>query len=187
MAEQVTPLTKSPLSQESRQIIARSTSVSAQTIQGSNLVSGVTPSETEIENLKTLQQNQASLVEVQSGIFGIKEDIDRLNSGLTTIATLLQQDAVNEENILRAQQESERRLAEEQIRIGKESEIEKKIQNAIVAPVNELAPKVQNLFGNVLESLGYLFGGWLTNQTVQYSRNGLFGEMRERIYRSYYQ
>jgi hypothetical protein len=168
MDEQVTPLTKSPLSQESRQIIARSTSVSAQTIQGSNLVSGVTPSETEIENLKTLQQNQASLVEVQSGILGIKQDINQLNSGLTTIATLLQQDAVNEENILRAQQESERRLAEEQIRIGKESEIEKKIQNAIVAPVNELAPKVQNLFGNVLESLGYLFGGWLTNQVIDY-------------------
>lgn len=168
MDEQVTPLTKSPLSQESRQIIARSTSVSAQTIQRSNLVSGITPSETEIENLKTLQQNQASLVEVQSGILAIKQDINKLNSGLTTIATLLQQDAVNEENILRAQQESERRLAEEQIRIGKESEIEKKIQNAIVAPVNELAPKVQNLFGNVLESLGYLFGGWLTNQVIDY-------------------
>ena len=168
MAEQVTPLTSSPLSQESRQIIAGNTTVSGQTIRGSNLLTGVTPSETEIKNLQTLQQNQASLVEVQSGLNLIRQDINQLNTGLITISTLLQQDATNEERILRAQQESERRLAEEQVRIGKESEIEKKIQNAIVAPVAALAPKVQSLFGNVLESLGYLFGGWLTNQVIEY-------------------
>jgi hypothetical protein len=80
----------------------------------------------------------------------------------------LQQDANNEERILRSQQESERRLAEEQIRLGKESDLERKIQAAIVAPVAELAPKVQSLFGNVLQSLGYLFGGWLTNQVIEY-------------------
>ena len=168
MAEQVTPLTSSPLSQESRQVIGGSTSVSGQTIRGSNLLGGITPSETEIRNLQTLQQNQSSLVEVQSGIFGIRQDINQLNTGLISIATLLQQDATNEERILRSQQESERRLAEEQVRIGKESDIEKKIQAAIVAPVTELAPKVQNLFGNVLQSLGYLFGGWLTNQVIEY-------------------
>jgi hypothetical protein len=168
MAEQVTPLTGSPLSQESRQVIARSTSISGQTIRGSNLLGGVTPSETEIKNLQTLQQNQSSLVEVQSGIFGIKQDINQLNTGLISIATLLQQDANNEERILRSQQESERRLAEEQIRLGKESDLERKIQAAIVAPVAELAPKVQSLFGNVLQSLGYLFGGWLTNQVIEY-------------------
>jgi len=168
MAEQVTPLTGSPLSQESRQVIAGSTSVSGQTIRGSNLLGSVAPSETEIKNLQTLQQNQASLTEVQSGIFGIRQDINQLNTGLISIATLLQQDATNEERILRSQQESERRLAEEQIRIGKESDLERRIQAAIVAPVAELAPKVQNLFGNVLQSLGYLFGGWLTNQVIEY-------------------
>ena len=168
MAEQVTPLTSSPLSQESRQVIAGNTTVSGQTIRGSNLLTGVTPSETEIKNLQTLQQNQASLVEVQSGLNLIRQDINQLNTGLITISTLLQQDATNEERILRAQQESERRLAEEKVRIGKESEIEKKIQNAIVAPVEALAPKVQSLFGNVLQSLGYLFGGWLTNQVIEY-------------------
>ena len=158
MAEQVKPLTSSPLSQESRQVIAGSTTVSGQTIRGSNLLGGVAPSETEIKNLQTLQQNQSSLVEVQGGISGIRQDINQLNTGLISIATLLQQDATNEERILRSQQESERRLAEEQVRIGKESDIERKIQAAIVAPVAELAPKVQNLFGNVLQSLGYLFG-----------------------------
>ena len=187
MAEQVTPLTGSPLSQESRQVIAGSTSVSGQTIRGSNLLGSVAPSETEIKNLQTLQQNQASLVEVQSGIFGIKQDINQLNTGLISIATLLQQDATNEERILRSQQESERRLAEEQIRIGKESDLERKIQAAIVAPVAELAPKVQSLFGNVLQSLGYLFGGWLTNQVIEYIKaegegnNERLGEIKNNI------
>lgn len=187
MSEQVTPLTSSPLSQESRQVIAGSTSVSGQAIRGSNLLGGVAPSETEIKNLQTLQQNQSSLVEVQSGIFGIRQDINQLNTGLISIATLLQQDATNEERILRSQQESERRLAEEQVRIGKESDLERKIQAAIVAPVAELAPKVQNLFGNVLQSLGYLFGGWLTNQVIEYIKsegegnNERLGEIKNNI------
>lgn len=168
MAEQVTPLTGSPLSQESRQVVARNTSVSGQTIRGSNLLSAAPPNDVEVKNLQALQQNQLSLTQIQSGIFGIREDINKLNGGLISIATLLQQDAVSEERNLRAKQESERRLAEEQIRLGKENEIEKKINAAIVAPVERIAPKVQGLFGNVLQSLGYLFGGWLTNQVIEY-------------------
>jgi hypothetical protein len=168
MAEQVTPLTGSPLSQESRQVVARNTSVSGQAIRGSNLLSATPPNDVEVKNLQSLLQNQPLLTEIRSGIFGIREDINKLNGGLISIATLLQQDAVSEERNLRAKQESERRLAEEQIRLGKENEIEKKINAAIVAPVERIAPKVQGLFGNVLQSLGYLFGGWLTNQVIEY-------------------
>lgn len=168
MAEQVTPLTGSPLSQESRQVVARNTSVSGQAIRGSNLLSAASPSDVDIKNFQALQQNQLSLTQIQNGIFGIREDINKLNGGLISIATLLQQDAVSEERNLRAKQESERRLAEEQIRLGKENEIEKRIESAIVAPVERIAPKVQGLFGNVLQSLGYLFGGWLTNQVIEY-------------------
>lgn len=168
MAEQVTPLTGSPLSQESRQVIARSTSVSGQDIRGANLLSPVAPSESEIRNLQVAQKNQESLVEIKGGLFGVQQDINRLNGGLINIANLLQQDAVNEERLLRSQQERERRLAEEQVRIGRESDVERKIEAAIVAPVQRVAPKVQNLFGNVLQSLGFLFGGWLTNQVIEY-------------------
>ena len=168
MAEQVTPLNNSPLSQESRQIIVRNTNVSGQSIRGANLLSPITPSETEIKNLEASQKNQESLVQIQTGIFAVQQDINRLNTGLLNIATLLQQDAVNEESILRSQQERERRLSEEQVRVGRESDIERKIDNAIVAPVQRVAPKVQNLFGNVLQSLSWLFGGWLTNQVIEY-------------------
>ena len=168
MAEQVTPLNSSPLSQESRQIIVRNTNVSGQSIRGANLLSPITPNETEIKNLEVSQKNQESLVQIQTGIFAVQQDINRLNTGLLNIATLLQQDAVNEESILRSQQERERRLSEEQVRVGRESDIERKIDNAIVAPVQRVAPKVQNLFGNVLQSLAWLFGGWLTNQVIKY-------------------
>ena len=113
MAEQATPLTGSPLSQESRQVIARSTSVSGQDIRGANLLSPVAPSEAEIKNLQVAQKNQESLVEIKGGLFGVQQDINRLNTGLINISNLLQQDAVNEERLLRSQQERERRLAEE--------------------------------------------------------------------------
>jgi hypothetical protein len=168
MAEQVTPLIGSPLSQESRQTIARSTSVSGQTIRGANLLAPIAPTETEIKNLQVSQKNQESLFEIRGGLFGIQQDINKLNTGLINVATLLQQDAINEERLLRSQQERERRYAEEQIRIGREGDIERKIENAIVQPVQRIAPKVQDIFGNVLSSLGWLFGGWLTNQVIEY-------------------
>ena len=187
MAEQVTPLTRSPLSQESRQVIGQSTSVSGEAIRGANLLSPVVPSETDIKNLQVSKQNQTSLIELQSGIIDIRQDINKLNSGLISVSTLLQQDAVSEERNLRSQQESERRLVEEQIRLGKESDIERKIESAIVEPVERLAPKVQNLFGRILQSLGYLFGGWLTNQVIEYIKaegegnNKRLGEIKNNI------
>ena len=187
MAEQVTPLTRSPLSQESRQVIGQSTSVSGEAIRGANLLSPIVPSETDIRNLQVSKQNQTSLIELQSGIIDIRQDINKLNSGLISVSTLLQQDAVSEERNLRSQQESERRLVEEQIRLGKESDIERKIESAIVEPVERLAPKVQNLFGRILQSLGYLFGGWLTNQVIEYIKaegegnNKRLGEIKNNI------
>lgn len=168
MAEQVTPLTGSPLSQESRQVIVKSTSVSGQGIRGANLLSPVAPSEADIKNLQVSQKNQESLFEIKDGLLGIQRNINLVNSGLINVANLLQQDATNEERLLRSQQERERRLAEEQVRIGRESDIERKIEAAIIEPVQRIAPKVQNLFGNVLQSLGWLFGGWLTNQVIEY-------------------
>ena len=187
MAEQVTPLTRSPLSQESRQVIGQSTSVSGEAIRGANLLSPIVPSETDIRNLQVSKQNLTSLIELQSGIIDIRQDINKLNSGLISVSTLLQQDAVSEERNLRSQQESERRLVEEQIRLGKESDIERKIESAIVEPVERLAPKVQNLFGRILQSLGYLFGGWLTNQVIEYIKaegegnNKRLGEIKNNI------
>ena len=82
MAEQVTPLNNSPLSQESRQIIVRNTNVSGQSIRGANLLSPITPNETEIKNLEVSQKNQESLVQIQTGIFAVQQDINRLNIGL---------------------------------------------------------------------------------------------------------
>ena len=80
MAEQVTPLTRSPLSQESRQVIGQSTSVSGEAIRGANLLSPIVPSETDIRNLQVSKQNQTSLIELQSGIIDIRQDINKLNS-----------------------------------------------------------------------------------------------------------
>lgn len=87
--------------------------MSGEAIRGANLLSPVVPSETDIRNLQVSKQNQTSLIELQSGIIDIRQDINKLNSGLISVSTLLQQDAVSEERNLRSQQESERRLVEE--------------------------------------------------------------------------
>lgn len=126
--------------------------------------------QSDLENISAIQEQEKSLIGVNSNIQGLREDILKLGTGLATISLLLQQDNAEEQSRIRAEQESQRRLAERQIRIGKENEIEQRIQNAVLSPVQALAPKVNDIFGRIGSALGILFGGWLTQQVVDAMR-----------------
>ena len=58
-------------------------------------------------------------------------------------------------------------LAETNIRLGKESQLEQNITNSLVTPVQALQQKVDNIFGRIGEALTTLFFGWLTNQGIE--------------------
>lgn len=122
--------------------------------------------EEEQQNISLIQNQQNSFVSFNSSIQSLRSDIGKLGTGLANIALLLQQDGAEEQNKIRADQEKQRRLAEREIRIGKENEIEQKIQNALVKPVEKLVPKVTDIFSQVGNALSILFLGWLTKQTV---------------------
>jgi len=179
----VDPGTGSPLSQEVRNALLKKSTIDASVFQ--NIESRRT--QTDAQNAELSKGQEQALLGFNSTLQSIRTDIVKLGTGLSGIALLLQQDAAEDQNKIRADQEKQRLLTERQVRVGKESEIEQKIQNAISEPVQRLVPQVNDVFGKIGAALGILFGGWLTNQTVQAikaSEEGntkLFNEIRFNI------
>lgn len=161
------PGTGSPLSQEVRNALLKKSTIDRSVFRNEILESENRKREIDNQNVRVIQSQEQALLGFNSNIQALRNDIGKLGTGLASIALLLQQDNAEELSRSRAQQEKERRLAEQQIRIGKENELEQKIQNALVAPVQNLAPKMNDVFGKIGAALGILFGGWLTNQVVQ--------------------
>ncbi|QPX48005.1 hypothetical protein PQC13_gp040 [Synechococcus phage S-SRM01] len=159
----VDPGTGSPLSQEVRNALLKKSTIDASVFQ--NIENRRT--QTDAQNAELSRGQEQALLGFNSTLQAIRTDIVKLGTGLSGIALLLQQDAAEDQNKIRAEQEKQRLLAERQVRIGKESDIEQKIQNAVAEPVQKLVPKVDDIFGKIGAALGILFGGWLTNQTVQ--------------------
>lgn len=179
----VDPVTGSPLSQEVRTALLKKSTIDASVFQNIEKKRA----QSDVQNAELSRGQNEALLGFNSTLQAIRTDIVKLGTGLSGIALLLQQDAAEDRNKVRADQEKERRLAERQIRIGKENEIEQKIQNAVAEPVQKLVPQVNDVFGKIGAALGILFGGWLTNQTVQAikaSEEGntkLFNEIRFNI------
>ena len=98
------------------------------------------------------------LISIQGQIDGIRSDIFGLNAGLTNISGLLQNDRISERLRLREEEQQERELIQKQIRVGQETEIEKKVTNAIASPIKKVEDKVSNTFNGISSSLSSLFG-----------------------------
>jgi hypothetical protein len=162
----VDPITGSPLSKEVRQAIFNKTRISSSAFTSdSRFVSQYTQDNN--KNLELIENNRQSLITLDSQIQNLNQQIVNLNSGLDKISTLLQEDSFADQKRINDQLEKERRYAEQKIRIGKENEVENKIQSAVLLPVQRIAPKVENIFDNTKRALLILFSGWLTNEIVK--------------------
>lgn len=159
----VDPGTGSPLSQEVRNTLLKKSTIDASIF----LSSENKRRESDAQNTKIIQEQGQALLGFGSNIQALRADIGKLGTGLASIALLLQQDSIEEQSKIKTDQEQQRILTERKIRIGKESDIEQKIQNAISEPVERLAPKVDDIFGRIGSALGILFGGWLTVQVAK--------------------
>jgi hypothetical protein len=162
----VDPTTGSPLSQEVRNALLRKSTIDSATFRNEMSTAENKRKETDIQNIDVIRNQEKALLGFSSNLQSLRTDIGKLGTGLASIALLLQQDGLEEQNKIKLDQENQRRLTERQIRIGKENEIEEKIQNALAAPVQNIAPKVSDTFEKIGAALGILFGGWLTKQVV---------------------
>ena len=115
-----------------------------------------------------IQKNSLALSSVSSQLGGISEQVKLINSSLTTIKDNLSlSDDIQRRKELAARKR-EAQLAEEGLREGKESELEKKIQFALLTPVRRVANVARGILGRLGEALLYLAGGWLTSQALSF-------------------
>ena len=115
-----------------------------------------------------ISQNSLALSNVSMQLGGIADQVRSVNSSLAIIKDNL---AISDE--LEKKKEFEKRkreaqLAEQGLREGKESELEKKIQFALLAPVRRVAQVARGILSRLGESLLYLAGGWLTSQALKF-------------------
>ena len=125
-----------------------------------------------------LRRNQFAIANVNSSLIRITEQINVLSASLQGISTQIKDTSTLE--TLKEQQKAkqEKVLAEQQIREGKESQIERKIQAALVTPIQKVGAKAQGTLFNLTRFFNILLGGFLLNRILdsvaKLSKDGKF-------------
>lgn len=113
-----------------------------------------------------LTQNSLQLTSVSEQLQNISVNLSSLNFSLSTIKdNLAVSDALARQREA-AKQNRERILAEQGLREGKESELEKRIQFALQTPVRRIARTTQGVLQRLVNFFLILAGGWLTNTVI---------------------
>lgn len=119
------------------------------------------------ETKELLTSNQSTLTNISSQIDSLRGQIQTINLSIASIASGIDSGTTAESLSAEADRKYQRQLQERQVRVGQESALETKIQDALSKPVVALQNKVSNVFGNVGNALKTLFLGWLFNQGLE--------------------
>jgi len=114
-----------------------------------------------------IQRNSLALNTVSQQLSSLSQQVNSLNAAMQNVYGNITQGAALERRKDAQEQEQERRLAEQQLREGKESIIERKIQSALVYPVQKIAAKSSFTLSRLMQFFTTLLGGWLLNQGLE--------------------
>ena len=128
------------------------------------------PPQPDPQTTALLNQNSLSLSNVSSQLTTISDQIINLNSSLVNIKSNLDVNDSLDRQREAARQKREAILAEQGLREGKESELERKIQSALLFPVRRVATFARGILSRLAEFLFILAGGWLTDKTLSFLR-----------------
>lgn len=119
------------------------------------------------ESKALITKNSLQLGVVSAQIQNMTAQMQSLAGSLTVIATNLTTSQELQQKQDNQAIELENKLAEQKLREGKESLIEKKIQAAALAPAQKIATKAQFTLGRLGDFFVSILGGWLLNQGIQ--------------------
>lgn len=119
------------------------------------------------ESKALITKNSLQLGVVSSQLQGLTAQMQSLTGSLQVIATNLTTSQALQQKQDNQAIELENKLAQQKLREGKESLIEKKIQAAALAPAQKIANKAQFTLGRLGDFFTAILGGWLLNQGVQ--------------------
>ena len=124
-----------------------------------------------------LSQNSLTLSTVSSQLTNIADQVGSLNGSLSVIQNNLSISDTLQRQREAGKQKREAILAEQGLREGKESELEKKIQVALLSPVRRVSTFAQGILSRLTNFLLILAGGWLTDKVLTFIRLGSEGNI----------
>ena len=117
-----------------------------------------------------LNQNSLTLTSISRQLQTVSQQVASLNFSLNGIKeNLAISDRLERQREI-AKQNRERILAEQGLREGKESELERKIQNALTSPLRRVAAKTRGILARLQDFFLILAGGWLTSTGIDLLR-----------------
>lgn len=123
--------------------------------------------EQEAQTNRILASNQASLDAVNVQLVRISTQMGEFSNSLTRITGLLNQSFTLERIKEQQQEKQERLLAEQRLREGQESLVERKMQSALAEPLQKVGAKTQGTLGNLMRFFTFLLGGWLSFNAIK--------------------
>lgn len=175
-ANNIIPLTGSPLSRRSRENINASATAFNSFISEQRNINAQKTRADDYQNV-LIQGGQTSVTSLQTQLDGISRELSVLSQNVNTISQTVQQQGAAEQLRLRSEQENQRRLAERRIAIGKENELEQRIQSSLASPIVAVQGKVSDLLSRVESAFTTLFLGWLSNSVIDYLRAQATGDV----------
>jgi len=114
-----------------------------------------------------LQQNRLAFESINSSLINLSAQVSALSASLSTIGEQVRQTSAVEQAREAQKQRQEQILAEQQLREGKESVVERKMQNALIRPIQKVGQKAQFTLGRLANFFNILIGGFLGNLAIQ--------------------
>jgi hypothetical protein len=114
-----------------------------------------------------IQRNSLALNTVSGQLSSLTQQVNSLSASMQAVYSNISLGSTLERRKDIQEQNQERQLAEQQLREGKESIIERRIQNALVTPVQKVAAKASFTLSRVRDFFLVILGGWLINQSIE--------------------
>ena len=130
----------------------------------------VPPPQPDPQTTSLLSQNSLSLSSISGQLATISGQVGSLNNSLALVQENLALSDQLDRQREAAKQKREAILAEQGLREGKESTLEKKVQFALLTPVRRVANFAGGILSRLTNFLLILAGGWLVEQTLQFIR-----------------
>ena len=138
---------------------------------------GIDPQSQQLLSANTLQ-----LAVVSNQIQSLGAQVNQLSNSLAVVRNSLATSQALERQKERQEQVLENRLAQQKLREGKESIVEKKIQAKVLSPALKLGAKLQTSLGGLFGFFQRLFFGWLAIkgvETIQALADGNYEKLEE--------
>ena len=134
------------------------------------------------QSQQLLSRNTLQLAVVSNQIQSLGAQVNQLSNSLAVVRNSLATSQALERQKERQEQVLENRLAQQKLREGKESIVEKKIQAKVLSPALKLGAKLQTSLGGLFGFFQKLFFGWLAIkgvETIQALADGNYEKLEE--------